>query len=261
VTAVAPLRALLADDEAPARATLRLLLEADPEIQIVAECATGPEAAAAIRREAPDLVLLDVQMPGATGLEVAEALGDEDRPRVIFVTAHREHALRAFDVEAVDYLLKPFDDERFERAMARAKMAIRERQALGLARRLGSLGTPPGASTPPAPLERVAVRDGGALHLIQVGDIDWIGAQDYYVELHVDGRSWLHRESLRSLEGRLDPHRFTRIHRAAIVNVARVQTLEPATHGDWLAVLRDGVRLRVSRSHRHGLDALLGKAR
>ena len=259
MTAASRLRTVIADDEAPARATLRLLLDADPEIEVVAECRTGPEAAAAIRREAPDLVLLDVQMPGATGLEVAEALRGPDRPRVVFVTAHAEHALRAFDAEAVDYLLKPFDDERFARALQRAKTAVRERQALGLARQLGSLGAPDAPAT--APPERIAVRDGGAVHLVEVGAIDWIGAQDYYAEIHAGGRSWLLRESLRSLEARLDPRRFARIHRASIVNVGRVRTLEPATHGDWTAVLHDGARLRVSRSHRHGLGALLGGAR
>jgi two-component system LytT family response regulator len=272
VSAAGPLRAVLADDEPPALATLRLLLAGDPEIEVVAECTTGPEAAEAIRREAPDLVLLDVQMPGATGLEVAEALSRVDGPRIIFVTAHAQHALRAFDAEAVDYLLKPFDDERFERALARAKTAVRERQALGLARQLGSLGAadparpgPPGPqlalAQPPEPLTRLAVRDGGAVHLVAVEAIDWIGAQDYYAELHAGGRSWLLRESLRSLEARLDPRRFVRIHRAAIVNLDRIRTLEPASHGDLLAVLSDGSHLRVSRSHRHGLDALLGGGR
>ena len=253
-----PIRALLADDEAPARATLRLLLGADPEIAIVAECASGTEAAAAIRRESPDLVLLDIEMPGASGLEVAQALQGEQAPRVVFITAYGEHALRAFDLDAVDYLLKPFDDERFERALGRAKAAIRERQALELARRLGALAE----ASPPSGgrlLERIPVRDGGGLALVSVDEIDWIGAQDYYAELHVGARSYLVREPLRSLELRLDARRFARIHRAAIVNVSRVLNLEPATHGEWNVVLRGGERLRLSRTHRHSLDVLLGR--
>jgi two-component system LytT family response regulator len=256
----APIRTVIADDEAPARTTLRLLLGADPEIAIVAECASGPETLAALRAEHPDLVFLDVQMPGATGLEVAGALRGEGAPRVVFATAHGEHALRAFDVSAVDYVLKPFDDERFARAVARAKDAVRERQALALARSLGALvGHPEPPADSERPLERIAVREGGRVHLVPVGEIDWIGAQDYYAELHAAAKSYLVREPLRSLERRLDPRCFARIHRGAIVNVTRVRMLEPATHGEWTVVLRDGQRLRLSRSHRESLDALLGR--
>jgi two-component system LytT family response regulator len=255
-----PVRTLVADDEAPARDTLRLLLARDPEIELVAECRSGPETAIALRRDQPDLVFLDVQMPGASGLELAEALRGEPSPRVVFVTAHGEHALAAFEVGAVDYLLKPFSDERFAEALDRAKTAVRERQALDLARKLGALGNAPeGAVAPGGPLERIAVREAGAVRLLPVEDIDWIGAQDYYAELHVGEKSWLVREPLRSLEARLDPRRFARIHRGAIVNVSRVESLEPATHGEWTLVLRDGARLRLSRSHRKSLGTLLGK--
>ncbi len=256
----AAIRTVIADDEAPGRRTLRALLGADPEIRIVAECASGPEALAAIRAEHPDLVFLDVQMPGATGLEVMEALRGEASPRVVFATAYGEHALRAFDVAAVDYVLKPFDDERFTRAVERAKEAVRERQALALAQQLGALvGRPEPPAGSDQPLERIAVREGGSVHLVPVGEIDWIGAQDYYAELHAGPKSYLVREALRSLEQRLDPRRFARIHRAAIVNVSRVRTLEPATHGEWTVVLRDGQRLRLSRTHRESLGALLGR--
>ena len=255
----AEIRTVIADDEAPARRTLRLLLSADPEITVVAECASGPETLAALRAQRPDLVFLDVQMPGATGLEVIEALRGDASPRVVFATAHAEHALRAFDVAAVDYLLKPFDDDRFARAVERAKDAVRERQALALARRLGALVAnpepPPGSERP---LERIAVRESGSVHLVPVEEIDWIGAQDYYAELHAGARSYLVREALRSLERRLDPRRFARIHRAAIVNVTRVRKLEPTTHGEWSVVLRDGQTLRLSRTHRESLGALLG---
>lgn len=259
----APIRTAVADDEAPARATLRLLLGRDPEITVVAECASGPETVAALRRERPELVFLDVQMPGADGFEVIEALRGPEAPRVVFVTAHAEHALEAFDAEAVDYLLKPFDDERFVRALARAKIAVREREALDLARRLGGLvAEPPRGPDPaaaPRPVERIAVRQASGIQLVPVDEIDWIGAQDYYAELHVGSCSYLVREPLRSLESRLDPRRFARIHRGAIVNLARVRTLEPATHGEWIVVLADGARLRLSRSHRRSLGALLGR--
>jgi two-component system LytT family response regulator len=160
----------------------------------------------------------------------------------------------------VDYLLKPFSDERFAEALGRAKTAVRERQALELARKLGALGgTAEGAEAPSGAVERIAVRDQGGVRLLPVDEIDWIGAQDYYAELHVGEHSWLLREPLRSLEARLDSRRFARIHRGAIVNVARVRTLEPATHGEWTVILKDGVRLRLSRSHRKSLDTLLGR--
>jgi len=257
VTGSGPIRTLVADDEAMARDTLRRLLAADPEVELVGECASGAETATAIRRQAPDLVFLDVQMPEGTGLEVAAALTGAAAPRVVFVTAFAEHALPAFDLCAVDYLLKPFDDERFGRALERAKRAVREREALDLTRRLGSLA---GAGTGlAAPLQRIAVREGGEVRLVPVEEIDWIGAQDYYAELHAGAHSYLLREPLRSLEERLDPRLFARIHRSAIVNVTRVRALEPATHGEWNLVLLDGSRLRLSRSHRGALGALLGK--
>jgi two-component system, LytTR family, response regulator len=254
------IRTVIADDEAPGRRTLRVLLAADPEIAVVAECTSGPETVAVLRAQQPELVFLDVEMPGATGFEVLEALRGEASPRVVFATAHAEHALRAFDVAAVDYVLKPFDDERFARAVERAKEAVRERQALVLAQRLGALvGRPEPAAESERPLERIAVRDRGNVHLVPVEQIDWIGAQDYYAELHAGAQSYLVREALSSLERRLDRRRFARIHRASIVNVTRVRTLEPETHGEWTVVLRDGQRLRLSRRYRDSLDALLGK--
>jgi len=254
VTGPGPIRTLVADDEAMARDTLRRLLAADPEVELVGECASGAETAAAIRREAPDLVFLDVQMPEGTGLTVAAALSAAAAPRVVFVTAFIEHALPAFDLCAVDYLLKPFDDERFGRALERAKRAVREREAADLARRLGSI-----AGAGPAPVQRIAVREGSEVRLVPVEEIDWIGAQDYYAELHAGAQSYLLREPLRSLEERLDPRLFARVHRSAIVNVTRVRALEPASHGEWNLVLLDGQRLRLSRSHRGALGALLGR--
>jgi two-component system LytT family response regulator len=254
------IEALIVDDEKLARDELAYLLEAHPEIAVVGQAENGLEAVAMIDEYEPDLVFLDVQMPEGTGLAVAASLIGPDAPRVVMVTAFAEHALPAFDLCAVDYLLKPFDDERFARALDRAKRAVRERQALALARRLGAIaggGAAPGA--PAAVLSRIAVREGGEVRLVPVEEIDWIGAQDYYAELHAGSRSYLLREPLRSLAERLDPRLFARVHRSAIVNVTRVRALEPASHGEWNLVLHDGSRLRLSRSHRSALGALLGR--
>jgi two-component system, LytTR family, response regulator len=195
----APIRVLVVDDEAPARLALRTLLEEDADVELVAECANGADASASIRDLKPDLVFLDVQMPGLSGFEVVEALGGERGPAVIFVTAHAEHALRAFDVQAVDYLLKPFDDERFARALSRGKEAVRRRRALALAGHLAALlgdaaGTAEaataeaGAGAPGAWLERFTVRTNDGVLLVPTAEVEWIGAQDYYAEIHCGAR-------------------------------------------------------------------------
>jgi two-component system LytT family response regulator len=191
-------------------------------------------------------------MPGLGGFEVVEAAGTNP-PRVVFVTAHPGHALEAFDAAAVDYVLKPFDDERFARALARAKMAARADRALALAQRNA------GAAAPSAPryLERIAVPIDEGVRLVPVAEIDWIEAQDYYVEIHTGGRGYLLRRSLREFEERLDPQRFARVHRSAIVNVGFVESLRPATHGERDLLLRDGTRLKLSRVYRERLRDLL----
>jgi two-component system, LytTR family, response regulator len=259
----APVRVLLVDDEAPARLALRALLHEDVEVELVGECANGAEAAAAIRDVKPDLVFLDVQMPGLSGFEVIEALGGERAPAVVFVTAHAEHALRAFDVQAVDYLLKPFDDERFARAVARGKEAVRQRRALALAGHLaallgdGGVAAEPGAAAQGAWLERFTIRTNDGVLLVPVAEVEWIGAQDYYAEIHCGARSWLVREPLRDLERRLDPHRFARIHRGAIVNLAFVGAIRTGARGADRVVLRDGTSLPLSRGYRDGVRARL----
>lgn len=257
-----PVRVLLVDDEAPARLALRALLRDDPEVAIVGECANGDDARAALRDLRPDLVFLDVQMPGRSGFEAIAALGGERAPAVVFVTAHAEHALRAFDVPAVDYLLKPFDDERFARALARGKDAVRQRRALAVAGHLAALlgdGAAPAEAEAPqgAPLERFTVRTQGGVVLVPVDDVQWIGAQDYYAEIHCGPRSWLVREPLRDLERRLDARRFVRIHRGAIVNLAFVSAIRSGARGADRVVLRDGTSLPLSRGHRDALRARL----
>jgi two-component system LytT family response regulator len=222
------------------------LLANHRDVDLIGECTTGPEAVEAIERMRPDLLFLDIHLPGFGGFEVLERVKNAPPTTVIFVTAYDEHAVRAFDTSAADYLLKPFDDERFERALERAKARIRQRQLEDLA--------------PTRPfLERIAVRYSGRILLIRVTDIDWIEADDYYVQLHVHGQSHLLRERMHHLEAQLDPHCFVRIHRSSIVNIERVKELQPFFHGEYHVLLQDGTRLRLSRTYRDRLELLLGK--
>jgi two-component system LytT family response regulator len=231
-------RAVIVDDEELARGFLREMLAAHPEIEIVAECANGFEAVKAIAETAPDLVFLDVQMPKLDGFEVLELI--EGTPAVIFVTAYDQYAMRAFDAHAVDYLLKPFSAERFERALERAKARLGERRpAPNLAREARAPGDRP---------QRLAVRDGTRVHVIPLEKLDYAEAQDDYVALHSGGKSYLKQQTIGSLEALLDPARFVRIHRSSIVNLERVARIEPYAKDSRIAILTDGTRLPVSRS-------------
>jgi two-component system LytT family response regulator len=240
-------RCLIADDEPLAREGLRMLLAADPEVELVAECAGGREAIAAIRRHRPDLAFLDVRMPEVGGFDVLAALREGEVPAVIFVTAFDQYALRAFEVHALDYLLKPFDDERFADAIARAKRQLALSRVGNLSEKLLSLLERP---------ERLAIKDVGRVVFLPVDEIDWIEAADYYVQLHVGPKSYLHRETMQSLEKRLDPAKFLRIHRSAIVNRRCVKELRHQGR-EVTVILGDGVQLKVARSHREKLRALL----
>ncbi|MFL5311075.1 MAG: LytR/AlgR family response regulator transcription factor [Myxococcales bacterium] len=250
-----PVRVLVVDDEAPARAALRRMLSEDPEVEVVGCCADGKEALAALAATAPEVLFLDVRMPGLDGFEVVQAAGPRP-PRVVFVTAHAGHALEAFDAEAIDYVLKPFDDDRFARALARAKAAARADRTLALAAQLSAAAS---GQSPEARryLERIAVPDRDGVRVVPIAEIDWIEAQDYYVEVHSGGRGYLLRRSLKQLEERLDPRLFARVHRSAIVNVTRIESLRPATHGERDLVLRDGTQLKLSRMYRDRLAGLL----
>jgi two-component system LytT family response regulator len=256
-------RALIVDDEPLARATLRYLLAKDPEINCLGECEDGREAVSRIRATDPDLIFLDVSMPGLGGFDVLEALGQPRRAEIIFVTAFDEHALRAFDASARDYLLKPFEDERFARAVARAKEAIRRARMEDVVLRLGAVlgsslpGASGGATSPRPPLERLVVRGAGSVTVIDVNELDYIEAEDYYVLLHAGQRSVLYRESMRDLEALL-PAKFVRIHRSTIVNAERIVELRSHANGEYRVVLRDGTELAVSRTRRHHVNALLG---
>ncbi|HEX7118234.1 MAG TPA: LytTR family DNA-binding domain-containing protein [Longimicrobiales bacterium] len=251
------IRVLIVDDEPPARAKVRRFLAADPEIEVVGEAGSGVEAVEAVAALAPDLVFLDVQMPGLDGFGVLDALGAGAVPDVVFVTAYDEYAVRAFEVHAVDYLLKPVGPDRFQRALGRAKARVRARRDGaddGLDRRLREVLEQVRAR--PAYLERLLVPDGARSVLLDVDRIDWIEAERNYVRLHVGAASHLLRGTLAALEARLDPARFIRIHRSHIVNADRVREIHPWSHGDQLVVLRDGTELTLSRRYRDRLSRL-----
>lgn len=252
-----PIRTLIVDDEQMARASIRVLLGEDPDIELVGECGSGQDAVSEITARAPELVFLDVQMPRMNGFEVLHALGDNRPFVVVFVTAYDSYALEAFDVHALDYVLKPFDDRRFHRAVERAKDQIRHAR-LDHGASLHAQAPPlPAAAPANDTADRIAIRDAGRTVLVPLAEIDWIEAADYYVQLHVGAKSYLHREPMRDLEARLDPGRFVRIHRSTIVALDRVVELRPSAHGDHCVRLRDGTDLKLSRARRTRLRQLL----
>jgi two-component system LytT family response regulator len=258
----APLRVVVVDDEPLARQGMSSLLARDPDVAVVAECADGREAVDAIGALHPDLVLLDVQMPEMDGFEVLRALDPERMPAVVFVTAFDRFALRAFDVAAVDYLLKPFDDDRFARAMERAKTAVRGAEAGELGRRMMRLLESAPAAAGPAPrasgwATRLLVKATGRTVFVRTEEVDWIEADDYYAKLHVAGKSHLMRETMASLEARLDPQRFFRVHRSAIVNLDRVREVQFLFRGEHVVILHDGTKLKLTRGRLEKLEAML----
>jgi two-component system, LytTR family, response regulator len=245
------IRALIADDEPLARERIRLLLERDPEMVLVGEVGDGVEALAAIRARAPDLVFLDVQMPEKGGFDVVEELDPAALPAIVFVTAYDQHAIRAFEVSALDYLLKPFDEDRFARTLARAKAQLRggddlQRRTLALVEEL--------RAGRPAHLDRLMIRSGGRLFFLRTDEIDWIEADGNYVRLHAGGASHQLRETITRLETQLDPARFLRIHRSTIVNLDRVREIQPLFHGEHRVLLQDGTELTMSRGYRDRLS-------
>lgn len=270
------LRVLVADDEPLARERIVDMLRHEPDVEVVGTAENGMVAVEAIRTLEPDLVFLDVQMPGRTGLEVVREIGPERMPATIFVTAFDQYALQAFDVAAIDYLVKPFDDERFEQAFRRARRLLElegiDRLRGQLLEMLGggkansaavapSTTTPDGSAIESAPrgyLERIAVEMRGKVRVVPVSQIDYITASGPYAELHVGDRVYLIRESMQMLEERLDPAVFFRIHRSAIARLDLIETLLRGAGGDYEVQLRGGIRLRVSRSRREDLERRLG---
>jgi two-component system LytT family response regulator len=225
-------KVIIVDDEPLARRGIRARLERLGDVEIIAECASGVAAVRAIRERTPDVVFLDVQMPSLDGFGVVEEVGVDNMPVTIFVTAYDTHAIRAFDASALDYLLKPIDDERFARAVERARRRLAERRQRA---------------------ERIVVRDRGRAIFLEPDDIDWIAAEGDYVRIQSGGRGHLLRETMTAMEKRLDPTCFARIHRSAIVNVERVTQIRRHGDRDYLVTLRDGTRLKMSRTFRHRL--------
>ena len=264
MTGPTPIRVLVVDDELPARQRLEDLLRRESGVTLVGEAHNGLAAVEAIRRLRPDLVFLDIQMPGRTGLEVLREIGPDAMPATILVTAYDQHALAAFELAAVDYLLKPFDDERFEQAFHRARRLIAFEEIERLRDRLLAVLEHAGAAPAPARpagtgyLERIPVTTRGETRVIPVLEIDYITASGPYARLHAGGQRYVIREAMQVLEESLDPARFMRIHRSAIVRVELVESLRRGTGGDYRVQLRGGVRLRVSRSRREALERRLG---
>lgn len=273
-----PITVLVVDDEAPARQRLVDLLRKEPMAGIILEASDGLEAIDVIERHRPALVFLDVQMPELDGLGVMDgvmnAVGPEAIPLTVFVTAYDQHAVRAFEANALDYLLKPFSDERYEATMARVRSRLEERSlsefGLKLARMISTAPTPAAAvSSASKPtsrrwLDRLVVKSGGATRFLRVTDIEWIEAAGVYVNLHLrpaaGGGELLYRSPLAELTARLDPARFIRVHRSTIVNIEDIQQLEPISHGEFDVLLKSGTRTRISRSFRSHIEERLGQS-
>jgi two-component system, LytTR family, response regulator len=256
---VEKIRALIVDDEPLAREGVRMRLKQEPDIEVIGECGNGRDAVTVILRDVPDLVFLDIQMPRLGGFEVVEAVGVKQMPHVIFVTAYDEHALRAFEVSALDYLLKPIDGERFFEALERARDRIHGKNLQAISAQLRKMMAALQAER--KYLGRLSIKSagksGGRITFLGVDEIDWIGAADNYVQVHAGRESHLLHATMNSLENRLDPNKFLRIHRSAIVNVERIKELHPMFHGEYQVILKDGTRLTSGRGYRRNLQRLL----
>jgi two-component system LytT family response regulator len=251
------IRALLVDDEPLAREMIREMLKDDTEAVIVGECINGREAIDAIQEHNPDLIFLDVQMPEIGGFDVLEALKSVHVPHVIFVTAYDQYAVRAFEVHALDYLLKPFDRERFDSAWRRAKSHILSTRNGEMDQRILAILEELKAGS--KYLERLVIKSGGRVFFLDTDDIDWIEAEGNYVSVHTGKKSHLLRETISSLEAQLDPKKFLRIHRSSIVKIDRIKELQPWFHGEYRVLLMDGTQLTLSRNYRENLQEALGR--
>jgi two-component system, LytTR family, response regulator len=252
------IRTIIIDDEPLARRGIRAQLKDEADIEIIAECGNGRDAIRLIEDEKPDLVFLDIQMPELDGFGVIEALGIERLPAIVFVTAYDKYALRAFDVHALDYLLKPFDPERFATALARARAQIERKDIADLSERLQSLidDLKPNRKYS----ERIVIKSAGRIFFLGVEEIDWVEAADNYVRLHAGRASHLLRETMNSIEKRLDPAQFMRVHRSTIINTRRIKELHALFHGEYEITLMDGTRLTTGRGYRERLQELFGNA-
>jgi two-component system, LytTR family, response regulator len=257
------IRTLIVDDEPIARENLRALLDGDPDVEIVGECGSGAQAVRLIRADAPDLVFLDVQMPEMNGFEVLKRVDPGRIPAIVFVTAYDQYAIKAFEVQALDYLLKPFDDDRFAQALRRAKSHLEQREAAGLRQRLLALLEPDVAEPPAGPRPayegKFLVKTASRIFFVKAEEIDWIEAADYYVCLHVGNQRHLLRQTMSEMEAKLDPACFLRIHRSTIVNLSRVTRVMTRPGGEYAVVLADGTSLRLSRGRKEQVEQILNR--
>ena len=253
----AKIKALIADDEPLARKLIRRMLKDDREVEIVGECGNGREAVAMIKKENPDIVFLDVQMPEMDGFAVLETVGLERLPAIVFTTAYEQYAIRAFELHALDYLLKPFDQSRFRDAMKHAKERLHQRQHEDGRLQIGALLENLKSQT--QYLDRIIIKADGRITFLSTRDIDWIEADDKYVHLHTGKTARMVRQTLSGMETQLDPQKFLRIHRSAIVNIERIKELQPLFNGEQAVILHDGTRLTLTRNYKDNLFELLGK--
>ncbi len=255
------IKTIIADDEPLAREKIRNLLEEDPDIELIGECADGIETVTAIRNQQPDLVFLDVQMPELDGFGVLKALSDSDLPTLIFVTAYDQYALRAFEVHALDYLLKPFDRERFQKALQRAKEHIRKEKSGEVNEKLltllEDLKSEKSNNHERKYLDRLVIKAGGRVTFLKTEEIDWIEAAGNYIRLYIGKDSHLLRDTMNNIQTKLDPEKFLRIHRSTILKINRIKELQPWYHGEYVVTLENGKQLTSSRSYRHQLSKLL----
>ena len=247
------IRVVIADDEPLARRRIHTLLSAQADVEVVAECRDGREAAGAVEKLHPDLLFLDIEMPELDGLTVVESIAAEQMPLVIFVTAYDQYAVKAFEANALDYLLKPFDTERFLKSLNRARANL-QRRASDYPKRIASVLT---GLVQPAHGNRMVVKSGGRIVFVEADEVDWIEAAANYVRIHAGSQAYLLRETMSAMEAKLDPSRYIRIHRSIIVNVQKIRELQPCNNGEYIAVLRTGKNLSVSRSYRDRLQSML----
>jgi len=255
---VSKIRTMVVDDEPMARERIVSLLAQEQDIEVVGECADGQQAVNAIQAQHPDLVFLDVQMPACDGFGVIQQVGADRMPPVVFVTAYDEYALRAFEVHAIDYLLKPFGRDRFQQTLQHAREHLERRRAGDLGKRL--LALVHDLKPEPQKMDRLVVKSAGRVFFLRTDEIDWIEAAGNYVRLHLSEDSHLFRETMNNMEARLDTNRFVRIHRSRIVNTDRIKELQPWFNGEYVVVLQNGARLTLSRGYREKLQERLGKA-
>ena len=250
------IKTLIVDDEPLARSRINSLLQKEPDIEIIGECSNGKEAVKTIKSAQPDLVFLDIQMPEMDGFGVLEALKGEKLPIIVFITAFDQHALRAFELHAVDYLLKPFDQDRFSEMLNHVRTQVQQVKESGLSQQIQALLDD--RNNQDTYLKRFAVKTSDKVFFVRTDDITWIEAAGNYVNLHVGKDAHLIRDTMSGVAGRLDPEKFIRIHRSTIVNIESIKELQPWFHGEYVVVLEDATQLRLSRNHRAKMQALLG---